>query len=108
MVQVWVDETRPLLQGARLTAWELQQECFSQKEIARMALVWSVLLAAPLGYRSGGHVAIGLGDYAYPELGQPTNAELVREVARIARGCGRELATPSEVRDALGVRPRGR
>ena len=56
----------------------------------------------------GGHVAIGLGDYAYPELGQPTNAELVREVARIARGCGRELATPSEVRDALGVRPRGR
>lgn len=24
-VMVWVDETRPLLQGARLTAWELQQ-----------------------------------------------------------------------------------
>lgn len=24
--QVWVDETRPLLQGARLTAWELQQD----------------------------------------------------------------------------------
>jgi methylthioribose-1-phosphate isomerase len=24
-VHVWVDETRPLLQGARLTAWELQQ-----------------------------------------------------------------------------------
>ena len=26
VAQVWVDETRPLLQGARLTAWELQQE----------------------------------------------------------------------------------
>lgn len=25
-VHVWVDETRPWLQGARLTAWELQQE----------------------------------------------------------------------------------
>lgn len=24
-VHIWVDETRPLLQGARLTAWELQQ-----------------------------------------------------------------------------------
>src|SRR5439155_1248239 len=24
-VRVWVDETRPLLQGARLTAWELQR-----------------------------------------------------------------------------------
>ena len=23
--RVWVDETRPLLQGARLTAWELEQ-----------------------------------------------------------------------------------
>ena len=25
-IHVWVDETRPLLQGARLTAWELQQD----------------------------------------------------------------------------------
>jgi methylthioribose-1-phosphate isomerase len=26
VAQVWVDETRPLLQGARLTAWELQHD----------------------------------------------------------------------------------
>lgn len=26
ITQVWVDETRPLLQGARLTAWEMQQD----------------------------------------------------------------------------------
>ncbi len=26
ITKVWVDETRPLLQGARLTAWELQQD----------------------------------------------------------------------------------
>lgn len=26
VAQVWVDETRPLLQGARLTAWELQRD----------------------------------------------------------------------------------
>ena len=51
----------------------------------------------------GAHVAIGLGDYAYPELGTPTNAELVREVARIARGCGRELATAGEARGLLGI-----
>jgi 3-keto-5-aminohexanoate cleavage enzyme len=51
----------------------------------------------------GGHIAIGLGDYAYPELGQPTNADLVREVARIARGCGKQLATPAEVREVLGI-----
>jgi len=51
----------------------------------------------------GAHVAIGLGDYAYPELGTPTNADLVREVARIARGCGRDLATPAEVRELLHI-----
>jgi TRAP-type C4-dicarboxylate transport system permease small subunit len=28
------------------------------EEVARMALVWSALLAAPIGYRAAGHVAI--------------------------------------------------
>jgi len=28
-LHVWIDETRPLMQGARLTAWELQQEDIS-------------------------------------------------------------------------------
>jgi uncharacterized protein (DUF849 family) len=73
-------------------------------------IVWSVsngggnllpLVAAAI--ELGGHIAIGLGDYAYPELGQPTNADLVREVARIARGCGRELATPARVRERLRI-----
>jgi 3-keto-5-aminohexanoate cleavage enzyme len=49
----------------------------------------------------GGHVSIGLGDYAYPELGTPTNAELVAEVVRIARYFGRVPATPDEVRAVL-------
>lgn len=31
---VWVDETRPLLQGARLTAWELSQEGISHTVLA--------------------------------------------------------------------------
>jgi uncharacterized protein (DUF849 family) len=77
---------------------------------AGVPILWSVnngggnllpLVAAAI--ELGGHIAIGLGDYAYPELGQPTNADLVREVARIARGCGRELATPKEVRQALAI-----
>lgn len=32
--QVWVDETRPYLQGARLTAWELAQDGIPQRLIA--------------------------------------------------------------------------
>lgn len=51
----------------------------------------------------GGHVSIGLGDWHYAELGAPTNAELVDRVARIARDCGRELATPAEAREILGI-----
>ena len=60
----------------------------------------NVLELARIAIEQGGHVAIGLGDYAYPELagGTPTNAEVVAEVAAIARRCGRELATPAEFR----------
>ncbi len=52
----------------------------------------------------GGHVAIGLGDYAYPEIGRgtPTNADVIAEVVSIARRKGREIATPVEARARLG------
>ena len=53
--------------------------------------------------RAGGHVAIGLGDHPHTELGQPTNAELVHRVAAQARSLGREVATPDEARDILGI-----
>ncbi len=36
------------------------------EELARMALVWSVLLTAPIGYRLGGHVAIGAFSESLP------------------------------------------
>ena len=49
----------------------------------------------------GGHISIGLGDYAYPELGQPTNAELVARIATMARELGREVATPDEAKAIL-------
>jgi len=51
----------------------------------------------------GGHISIGLGDYTYTELGQPTNADLVRRVAEIARELGREVATPQEAKQILGM-----
>ena len=51
----------------------------------------------------GGHVSIGLGDYQYPELGTPTNAELIAKVVEIARECGREVATPEEAKKILGI-----
>jgi uncharacterized protein (DUF849 family) len=51
----------------------------------------------------GGHISIGLGDHTYHELGQPTNAELIRRVVQIARDLGREVATPEEAKAILGM-----
>ena len=77
-------------------------------------LLWSVgcksgnlFPLAMAAIASGGHVAIGIGDYPYPELGCPPNARLVEEIARMARLVGRELASPDEARLMLGVPPRG-
>jgi uncharacterized protein (DUF849 family) len=53
--------------------------------------------------RQGGHVAIGIGDNPYGELGAPRNAELVRRVVELAKACGREIATPDEARAMLGI-----
>ena len=51
----------------------------------------------------GGHISIGLGDYTYNELGQPTNAEIVKRIVEIARELGREVATPDEAKQILGM-----
>jgi uncharacterized protein (DUF849 family) len=53
--------------------------------------------------RLGGHVAPGIGDHAYAELGGPPNEEIVARVARIAREAGRHIATPADAREMLGI-----
>lgn len=54
----------------------------------------------------GGHVRVGIEDsiyYNYPEAELATNAKLVGRVVRIARELNREIATPKETRDILGI-----
>lgn len=51
----------------------------------------------------GGHISIGLGDYTYRELGMPTNAEIVKRVAEMARELGREVASPEETKRILAM-----
>ena len=58
---------------------------------------------ASFALERGGHLAPGLGDYAYPEIGCPTNGELVRRVAELGRASGRETTTTDEARKMLGV-----
>jgi len=52
---------------------------------------------------AGGHVAVGLGDHPYTEIGAPTNAQLISKFADIARKHGRGVATPGETRKILGM-----
>lgn len=51
----------------------------------------------------GGHISIGIGDYTYPELGMPANAELIERIVQIANDVGREVATPDEAKRILAI-----
>lgn len=80
------------------------------EEVRDLPVVWMPFVfgdnSPPLmahAIAAGGHVRLGLGNYAYPEFGFPTNAELVRRVVSIARAVGREPATPDEARALLGI-----
>jgi len=56
-----------------------------------------------------GHVRVGMEDNIYLEKGvlAKSNAELVAKVVRIAKELGREIATPGEARQILGLEARG-
>ncbi len=53
----------------------------------------------------GGHVRVGLEDNVYRKRGQlyQSNAEAVEQVIRVARDLNREIATPAQAREMLGI-----
>jgi len=59
-----------------------------------------------LAIMMGGHVRVGMEDNIYLERGvlAKSNAELVAKIARIAKELGREIATPDEAREILGLK----
>lgn len=61
--------------------------------------------AATLSMLVGGNVRVGFEDNIYIERGKlaKSNAELVSKVVRIARELGREIASPAETREMLGI-----
>lgn len=54
----------------------------------------------------GGHVRVGFEDNVYLSKGvmADTNAQLVEKVVRLAKELGREIATPAEAREILGLK----
>ena len=77
---VYVDETRPWLQGSRLTAWELQQEAIPYRLICDSAAA-SVLATGRVGWvivgadrvAANGDVANKIGTYALAVLAKEHN-----------------------------------
>ena len=53
----------------------------------------------------GGHVRVGLEDNYYSQKGEmaKNNAELVEKAVRIIHELGREVATPAQAREMLGI-----
>ncbi len=62
--------------------------------------------ATTLSILLGGNVRVGFEDNIHIERGRlaKNNAELVAKIVRIARELGREIATPDEAREILGIR----
>jgi len=58
-----------------------------------------------MGILFGGHVRVGLEDNIYYRKGElaESNAQLVDRVATLTKNLGRELATPAQARDILGL-----
>ena len=56
----------------------------------------------------GGHVRVGFEDNLYLEKGvlAKSNGEMVAKVVELAKLLGREIATPDEAREILGLAPR--
>lgn len=63
---------------------------------------------AAMGMAMGGHVRVGFEDNIYLSKGvlAKSNGELVEKVSRIAKEIGREVATPNEAREILGLKKR--
>ncbi|WMM24266.1 3-keto-5-aminohexanoate cleavage protein [Tissierella sp. MB52-C2] len=61
---------------------------------------------AAIAIAMGGHVRVGFEDNVYIEKGvlAKSNGELVERVVRIAKELGREIATPDEAREILGLK----
>lgn len=64
---------------------------------------------AAMAMALGGHVRTGLEDNVYIERGRLAdgNAQMVEKMVRLAREVGRELATPDETREMLGLQSKG-
>jgi methylthioribose-1-phosphate isomerase len=114
LAQVWVDETRPLLQGARLTAWELERAGIPHRVVTDSAA--GSLLAAGAVDRivvgadriaANGDVANKIGTYPLAVLAARHEVPfyVAAPVSTIDPATPTGAAVPIEERDPAEVAP---
>ena len=111
---VWVDETRPLLQGARLTAWELEALGIPFAVIADGAAASLMAAERSTASSSGadriaanGDTANKIGTYALAVAAAITAIPLVRRRADVDARLRRRRRAPTS-RSRSATRPRSR
>jgi 3-keto-5-aminohexanoate cleavage enzyme len=83
----------------------LPKNCIWNVSVMNPEKQWDIL---SLAVSLGGHVRVGFEDNPYIAPGRfaENNAVLVERMVGIARGLGREVASPDDARRILGLRPR--
>ena len=110
LAHVWVDETRPLLQGARLTAWELETASIPHAVIADSAAA-SLMAAGEVDCVITGADRIAANGDTANKIGTYSLAVLARHhgipLYIVAPSTTVDLATPDGAGDPdRGARPR--
>ena len=90
---LYLKNTADRLIGAENYQWSTIGIGVAQFSVAALAMIM------------GGHVRVGFEDNLWLEKGilAKSNAQLVEKVVRIAKELGREIATPDEAREILGL-----
>ena len=110
---VWVDETRPLLQGARLTAWELEKAAIPHAVIADSAAA-SLMAAGEVDcvvtgadrIAANGDTANKIGTYSLAVLARTMRFRSTSSRRARPSTCGPPTAARSRSRSATPARSR--
>src|SRR5260370_40296100 len=102
ILQGIADQRPRILGGDRVDHLPKDRRISWNVSVMDPATQWQILTEAII---MGGHVRVGWEDNPYLGDGTlaDTNALLVEKIVRIAREVGREVATPQETRQIIGI-----
>jgi 3-keto-5-aminohexanoate cleavage enzyme len=98
-------------QGSMLPTWQNLTHCVSllppDSNFTVCGIGTAQLPMTTMAMIMGGHVRVGMEDNIYYAKGElvKSNSQLVERTVRLARELQREIATPKEAREIIGLKP---